>query len=249
MNRNRKSDRVREKTVTGTKSFFYHVCRSAEQGGEDIAYRMRLPRFTAPGQPVTPYSEEKAKGYGILKSIYTPELSGDVYVSDMTVSNEKNGGLVLLTSKRIIMVHQSRFWKEWKVSWMCAYDDVTTTPWIVGNTLVIKRKRGRAEGELSSLLVFAVTAVGGVMVGVGYMVVVGGGVMVVVGGGAVMVVVVGGGVLVVVVGGVMVVGGVLVVIGGGVLVLVGGGLVVGVMVVVIDVALKSDICNALRRYR
>ncbi|XP_048577905.1 intermembrane lipid transfer protein VPS13A-like isoform X2 [Nematostella vectensis] len=124
------------------------IRRSAEQGGEDIAYRMRLPRFTAPGQPVTPYSEEKAKGYGILKSIYTPELSGDVYVSDMTVSNEKNGGLVLLTSKRIIMVHQSRFWKEWKVSWMCAYDDVTTTPWIVGNTLVIKRKESESSMDV-----------------------------------------------------------------------------------------------------
>ncbi|XP_020910552.2 vacuolar protein sorting-associated protein 13A-like [Exaiptasia diaphana] len=129
---------------------FDGIRRSAEQGGEDIACRMRHPRFAAPNEPLKPYSKQEAIGFGTLKSLpRSLELSKDVYESDFKLNDD--GRLVLLTSKRIIMLNQSRFWREWnwKVEWMCPYEEVKSTPFIAVDTLVIKYQKS-SDDDITS---------------------------------------------------------------------------------------------------
>ncbi|KAL9969256.1 hypothetical protein ACROYT_G021452 [Oculina patagonica] len=124
------------------------VRRSAEQNGEDIACRMRLPRYTAPNMPLKPFSEHDAKGNGILKSL---DSLDDVYVDHMSITEEDSSVVILLTDRRILNLYQRKFWLGWKLRWSCLYENITGFPFIATNALIIKQDSHKDEGSTIDL--------------------------------------------------------------------------------------------------
>jgi len=124
------------------------VRRSAEQNGEDIPMRNRLPRFTVPNMPLKPFSEHDAEGNGILKSL---DKLDDVYVDHMGITEEDSSEVVLWTDRRILNLYQRKFWHGWSVKWNCLYENIAGFPFLTTNALVIKEESTKDHGSISDL--------------------------------------------------------------------------------------------------
>ncbi|XP_028401865.1 vacuolar protein sorting-associated protein 13C-like [Dendronephthya gigantea] len=102
------------------------IRRSAEQDGEDVVVRMRMPRFSPPDAPLRPYLEYQANGNAIMKSLpWSREIIRDVYIDHTPLPKDGNSSIVIFTNMRILEVHQTAFWSEWKINEDIKYDDIS----------------------------------------------------------------------------------------------------------------------------
>lgn len=91
--------------------------------------------------PLKPFSEHDAKGNGILQGL--DKFDGDVYIDHMSITDEDDSIVVLLTDRRILNLHQRKFWHSWEVRWSCLYEDVVGFPLLTENGLVIKEQSSK----------------------------------------------------------------------------------------------------------
>ncbi|XP_057314177.1 intermembrane lipid transfer protein VPS13A-like isoform X2 [Hydractinia symbiolongicarpus] len=99
------------------------VRRFAEQGGEDIVCRIRLPRVTYPNKPVAVYNNERSYGYGLLRSLSAKQKIDGQYKDHVAIPTE-HPTIVLFTTEMLIEATQSQFFSEWQVEWSTYYKSI-----------------------------------------------------------------------------------------------------------------------------
>nr|KAG5703288.1 hypothetical protein BaRGS_025530 [Batillaria attramentaria] len=115
--------------------------RTAEMEG-GVAAKLRLPRFINPNIGLRPYSEYKAAGQRLLKSLKKGEISqNDMYLAHAPLSKEERADILLITNKHIILLERCRFWGNWDVEWMIDVDAVLGIPAIHEGKLIFKVKQ------------------------------------------------------------------------------------------------------------
>uniref|UniRef100_A0A7M5UBR4 Intermembrane lipid transfer protein VPS13-like C-terminal domain-containing protein n=2 Tax=Clytia hemisphaerica TaxID=252671 RepID=A0A7M5UBR4_9CNID len=127
------------------------VRRFAEQGGEDITVRLRLPRLTHPHEPVTIYCSEKAFGYSILRALITAknQIAGDF--KDHQVIPTHPNIVFIFTTKCIVQASQSKFFSEWNVEWKTSYDSLQRTD-ACGNVVTFTQKGSDDGGAIEEAI-------------------------------------------------------------------------------------------------
>lgn len=99
------------------------VRRFAEQGGEDIVCRIRLPRVTYPNKPVAVYNNERSYGYGLLRSLSAKQKIDGQYKDHVAIPTE-HPTIVLFTTEMVIEAMQSKFFSDWQVEWSTYYKSI-----------------------------------------------------------------------------------------------------------------------------
>lgn len=51
----------------------------------------------------------------------------------------------LVIFRRILNLHQRKFWHSWEVRWSCLYEDVVGFPLLTENALVIKEQSSKVQ--------------------------------------------------------------------------------------------------------
>jgi len=124
------------------------VRRFAEQGGEDIVCRIRLPRVTFPNQNIEIYSSEQAYGFGVLRTIRSKQPIDGRYQDYVAIPDEKPT-LLLFTTQMVVHAVQHKFFDYWQVEWMMAYQ---LLDYVEKNAtdVVFRLKKSRDMDQLSS---------------------------------------------------------------------------------------------------
>ncbi|BGP36549.1 Vacuolar protein sorting-associated protein 13 [Rhodotorula kratochvilovae] len=90
-----------------------------DQSGID---RVRLPRFTAADGVLRPYAEREAMGQNWLKNVENGKYFAEEYVAHLDLPSSEDTLVVILTTKRILLVKVAKL----KVGWDVPISDLST---------------------------------------------------------------------------------------------------------------------------
>ncbi|XP_076444664.1 LOW QUALITY PROTEIN: intermembrane lipid transfer protein VPS13A-like [Babylonia areolata] len=115
--------------------------RAAEMEG-GVYTKMRLPRFINPYIGLRPYSEYKASGQQLLRSLKKSHVTQqDLYWAHAPLSKEERADILLITNRRVLLLERCRFLGSWAVEWSIDVDVILGVPAIHDGKLIFRVKQ------------------------------------------------------------------------------------------------------------
>eukprot|EP00057_Strongylocentrotus_purpuratus_P011718 XP_011666192.1 PREDICTED: vacuolar protein sorting-associated protein 13A [Strongylocentrotus purpuratus] len=109
----------------------------AAEAGEQVVGRLRIPRFINSTEGLTPYSPYRAVGNSILHNIRHKEIfNTDIYYAHATVSSDSTPDVVLITTRRVLVLEKCRWSGGWDLEQGDRFKTILTLPKRDGNKII-----------------------------------------------------------------------------------------------------------------
>ncbi|GAB6032241.1 hypothetical protein CHUAL_010881 [Chamberlinius hualienensis] len=119
--------------------------RRAQEMGEDLTCRMRLPRFISTREGVKPYSSYKSAGQRLVWKLAKGHYAeSDTYWAHTAMRMNERTSVILMTDRHIFELVRNRIWTDWTILRKINVDDIMAIPTIISNRMVIKMRQDKS---------------------------------------------------------------------------------------------------------